>query len=177
MRRLLLIAAAALATSSMAVLPAFGADTGTVPARVTVAAPCITVGPSAGVDFGTATFNATASQGAPLFAGSPSISVTSCAVANEILYVRGTDATSSTSSARWSLAGCCTPAHDVYEVRVASNPGPPSNTVPLILSNRIFRNEVPGSTESLTAKLQMPLAGSSGVGQTMNMQIVFTATF
>lgn len=162
----------AAAGAAACVVPAFGAGGGSVNAKVVVAAPCITVGPSTGVDFGTAGF---ATATAPVLkAGSPKISVTNCSGVTENLYARGTDATSSTSSATWTLYVCCLPGQNLYMLRIFTTT-PTARSMTLSKISDLFRAEAPGASETLSSELRMPLTGSAGAGETMTMQVLFTA--
>src|SRR4051794_3582673 len=103
----------ALATS---VLPASGAESGTVNAKVTIAAPCLTVGVvsltgATVLDMGTQQLGLGSS-----FANF--MSLTNCSTTAENISARGTNATSTTSAATWAL-------HDTFQLGSPRCPSAP----------------------------------------------------
>lgn len=149
-------------------VPMLAADNGTVDAQVTVATPCVTVGP--GIDYGTLQF------GAP---GGGSSSFTSCSTALEKIYLRGTDAVSTTSSATWQLTSTspsgptCNPGLNRYLL----NAGVQSYAPVLTLSDQQVADAQPNTTETLYTGLELPCPGSDGAGETMTFSIIVTASF
>jgi hypothetical protein len=180
MRRITAFAALVSSTVVLSALPAFGADTGTLDAHVTVAAPCLTVQKISGgteLDFGTLPFSPSAAN--PSQKDTAYHQVTNCGTSPEAVHVRGTDATSSTSNVTWALSSS-TPAvgvsQNVYAMRVTSDAT--SQSTLLATSNRLLFPTVAANTTNslLLARLFMPLAGSAGAGETMNFQIIYTAS-
>jgi hypothetical protein len=185
MRRLILIvsglivAAACLVLSAM---PAFGDESGTINAKVRVAAPCLTVAVSGGVlDFGTLPFTTSSSPGVGV-QGNGFSTVTNCGQSAQSLAVRGTDATAAGSSgALWSLVtfsgqgNLCTLGPDKYSVLVDDFTTLTGTVV--TKTNQVMPKPVlqPGATESIDYDFYMPCSGSGGAGETMNLQIIYTA--
>jgi hypothetical protein len=166
--------AAVLAFGASAV-PVFGADNGTVNAQVTVtAAPaaCITLSKTE-IDFSTLSFNAAGSQQFWQALGGP-LTVTSCATSTQTLLARGTDAAG--TGASWTLtttAVCAaTPVLDEYNLGLTTES-----------ASQVYLSKTDASLVSMTAgaatdywpAIRMPCVGSSGAGQAMSMQYVFTA--
>jgi hypothetical protein len=171
MRRTLLTLA--ILGSLIAPTTAAAADSGTVSAQVTVAAPCITVGPN--LDFGTARFT----QGStPIPTRSTSYS--NCSEWAQRIYARGTDAVSATSAATWQLSPFinCDPNglrlnEFILTLRTASGSTTLSDS-----SDTLFDEAAPaGATRALGTELIMPCSGSDGAGETMTFSIILTATF
>jgi hypothetical protein len=159
-------------------VPVFGADGGPVNAQVTVQAgptACITV-PATTVDFGTRQFsapgNSSSAQAAP-------ITVTGCANSSMTLFARGTNATGPSGS--WTLtneAMCpAAPVIDAYNLRLdVPQPGEVFFPIELTTIDSVVSPMGPDEAVSLHPAITMPCVGSSGAGQTMSMQYVFTAT-
>jgi hypothetical protein len=193
----LLLTGAAIAVS---VVPAFGAGSGSVDMKVTVASPCLTVGPATPVDFGNQSFSTPSAQQT---ATSNAISFANCASVPENVTVRGTDATG--PSAVWTLVDsppsqfdptvggqvineCLNaPPPDKYSVRVEVAVG--TETAVQGFNGHLskldtFLRTVSGvasfqgaTTYPTVTKLLMPCTGSSGAGQAMSFQAVYTASF
>jgi hypothetical protein len=171
--------ALAVATPAVVASPALGAEDGTVHATVTVGAPCITLDTTS-VDFGTVAFNS--------WRQTDTMFVTNCSGIPVDLLVRGTDATSATSTATWSLyqdsfVDQCAPyavgpnhyrlSH--LEIRDGAASVPP---VHLANSDQTVREGVPDAGQhAYKLHLLMPCTGSDGMGETMSFQAIFTATF
>ena len=161
--------------SALTVVPAFGADDGTVSATVTVAAPCVTVSQTAPVDYGTLGFNAAASQSLG--------TITNCSGGSaQTLLVKGTTATA--ASATWDLNGrnCTTtpPTLNRYDHRLDLSEGSSNVVQGRFLSTTDFAVATPmaaGATWSANGTLIMPCSGSDGQGETFNFSVIFTATF
>lgn len=172
MKRALLIVLAVGAIA--APTPVAAAGDGEVAAQVTVAAPCITVGPN--IDYGVATFNSP--SGTPT-ARSGVTSYTNCSSAPEQVYARGTDAVSTTSAATWSLTdGSVCSAPDLYQHYLVVPQVSVMGGVTLTEVDKLLDNATPAATErEVDAVLYMPCAGSAGAGETMTFAIVFTASF
>ena len=171
-------------------LPAFGADSATVNASVSVAAPCITVAPSS-IAFGTVPFSTPATPSSRTVNG---ISFVNCGASSEFVLAHGTDAVgTSPSTATWDLAGffACSGASGLNHYNLTLNGGnsgganpTPGFSVNTVKTDQYLRlngtNTVfaAGSAEPVDAYLTMPCAGSDGAGASaMNFNIVFTATF
>jgi hypothetical protein len=169
----------AAACCAFTALPARANESATVNAKVTVASPCLTVSftnPSAtGLDFGTLGFGSAAGQG-------NFFSVTNCSTAQESISARGSDATSSTSTAAWTLddtffglSTCSTsPSTNTYglDTKFQGQVG----VIRLSKADKLVQAIAPGPT-SVHVTLTMPCSGSDGAGETMNFQFVYTASF
>lgn len=192
-RRLFVLPFIALAVAVSA-LPAFGAGSGSVDMTVTIASPCITVGPTTPIDFGSQSFS---TPSVPQSASSNAITFANCTSVPEKVLVRGTDATGG-SNALWSLVTppsqsgvmneCFNnPAPDKYSVRVEVPLGGETaiqnfnghlTTTDTFLSTPSGNGSFQGQTTYTTlTKVLMPCTGSSGVGQTMSFQAIYTASF
>jgi hypothetical protein len=182
-----LVAVLALATSCFvtSVVPAFGADSGIVSAKVTVAAPCITVSPTTAVDFGTHAFTATGPVNTtPQEQGGGTSSVSNCGGGAENVAVKGTNA-NAPSGAAWSLVartqpvGTCDLGTNKYVLKVNAY----DTTWQTLLAgfdatstSQLLTNAGAGATVNIDYDLWMPCSGSSGGGETMTFQIVYTAS-
>lgn len=167
-------------------LPAFGADNGTVNAKVTVAAPCLTVSftnPSVtALDFGTAPFQSSPAASRSL---SNFFSVANCGASAENVSARGTNAVSATSTASWALEGtpltsrCSTQGPNTYylttELTNPTNTGWLPTTF-LSTSDQTVASAVSPGSRPVTVSLAMPCPGSAGAGETMNFQFIYTAS-
>lgn len=161
----------ALAMWAGSAVPAFSADSGTVNAQVSVATPCITVSPTT-IQFGTHAFSA----GSESTTGAAAIGYASCAPIAEKIFAKATDATG--ADATWSLtsAWICN-AVNTYNVRIWQTTSP-SALVQLTKANQELESLGVGATGTFGYfGLAMPCTGSSGAGQTMSLQVIFTATF
>lgn len=155
--------------AALSAMPAAAADTGQITAEVTPAAPCVIVGEN--LDYGTRSFNSTSHVQAQ-----DSTSFTNCSVQAEKIYVRGTDATSSTSAATWRLTGAlpCNIGPNFY----SHNIGNATLGVNLSTTDQLLTGAAAtGSVTALTGSLMMPCSGSAGAGERMTMSIIFTASF
>lgn len=146
---------------------------GTVNAVVTMApsAVCLELSTTS-VDFGTRLFG---EVGAP---SSPLIGVSNCGGIGEVILVRGTDATGPNASA-WSLVdvGACQTGvlgTDQFRLRLESQ-AVPDVFVDLTTENDTLGALGAGSTVQHEAQIDTPCPGSTGAGEVMSMQIVFTA--
>lgn len=177
MKRLLsiaIVAAAALTAFAASALPAFGDDSGTVNAQVTVDAPCITVGPTGGIDFGTLLLETSGRNGVP----NGGVSFTNCSGQDEKIFVRGTGG----SAASWNLDStiddCTSEALDNYSLLVQEQAQLATWQVILTETDRLASSGPFSAGEHpVDTFLYMPCTGSSGAGETMSFQIVFTASF
>lgn len=173
-RRIVLASALAML---LACLPGstMAADIG---ATVTVAAPCVTVGPA--IDYGTRGFAPSGSVPSP---ASGSSTYANCGTSPEQIAVQGTDAQSTTtgSFAAWTLQsqqpcqGVTTP--DKFRVEVKD-----SQQISLALSSSTAQVIDPAladgsGDQTLTTYLYMPCSGSSGAGETMQFTISVIAYF
>lgn len=177
LRLALAVAAASLTAVALAPLVAFGGDTGTVSAQVTVAAPCIVLGAgSDAVNFGTLSFN---TAGSNIFGQSPTLQAQNCSGTEEDILAHGTDATNAAADT-WTLyqdfANPCTVGANRYQVQyanMATNIG-----YALANANQTVAADVgAGAQHNFKLTLLMPCTGSSGAGTTMSFQTVLTATF
>ena len=172
----------ALPAIGASVLPPPGADTstGSVSAKVTVAAPCLTVNPDS-ISFGSLGFSAddlnqTAGNATPFIH-----TVTSCAPSDQKLFVKGSDAFNESGTVKWTLrpANTCigTPNTNFYGLRASENGALSGVYRDLQTTNLLVRAMTASEAIPMRALLWMPCAGSNGAGETMSMQIVYTATF
>jgi hypothetical protein len=161
----------------VAVAPALTAASGTVAVTVVAEAPivpipCLTVTPDT-LDFGTLPLST--GQG-PLSSGHRQVDVASCGSSSQMLYVGATDATG--TSGTWSLAGAAHPCPstssppnrfglvvggDNGQQRLAVQLGSPQPWTSL------------GTGLAVDVELDMPCAGSSGIGEPRAFHINFTA--
>lgn len=173
-RRILLASSLAILMASLPG-PTLAADIG---ATVTVAAPCVTVGPA--IDYGTHGFAPSGSVPSPASGNS---TYANCGSSTEQIAVQGTDATSTTSgsNANWTLQsqqpcqGVTTP--DAFRVEIKDYAG-----VSLALSSstaQVIDPALAGSSgdQTLSTYLYMPCSGSSGAGETMQFTISVIAYF
>jgi uncharacterized repeat protein (TIGR01451 family) len=137
---------------------------------------CITVSPTATLDFGT---HMLSKPGAPVTAaGSPDITVTNCGSAPETIVAHGSDATGPTAT--WSLddasANPCSAGTNVYGLSLAD----PADATPAPLRLSTTSKEIAtlGAGETLTrgATITMACAGSSGAGETLTTEVTFGAS-
>jgi hypothetical protein len=160
-------------------LAAFGdvgwaADNGTVSADVTVAAAaaCIQLSGTT-VSFGTLPLGAVSQP------GTPDVTITNCATTSGTLLVNGTDATA--PNALWALDGsqlACNTAMplgvDRYHLDLVSAQLPSPRRLSTLPQNVLTLAANQGFSHSLSISTACP--GSSGAGQTMSMQVTYTAT-
>jgi hypothetical protein len=164
-------------------MPSFSADSGTVNARVSVAAPCLTATvtwPSAPtLDFGSQSFTTPAQPGGTSL--NDAVSITNCGSGSENVLVRGTDATTTTSSAAWQLQSTdatCSVGANKYFVNTTIRDANGQKVYPattLTTANQLLANIGTGS-RSVTPLMIMPCSGSTGAGDSMSFDIVFTAS-
>jgi hypothetical protein len=151
--------------------PTLAADNGTVDAQVTVATPCVTVGPA--IDYGVKRFGAPA-------AGSSSF--TNCSTDTERIYLRGTDAVSTSSAATWQLTTASTSPAPGNPCPGGVNryfhfAGVQSYGVPLTLNDQQVTDAPAGDSTPLYTALELACPGSDGGGETMTFSIIVTASF
>lgn len=172
-----MVAAAGLLAGAAA--PVVAADSKTVDVTVTVAAPCITVGPES-IDYGTHEFSG---PGEFDPAGTAVISYQNCGGLPEVVYGRATDAIG--LAAQWNLGNffpdCVNGPVNEFALSLVRPPGPQLGY------RHFYLGEVDRATdESLPAGglgfypalwLYMPCAGSDGVNEQMSMQVTFTASY
>ena len=162
-----IVAMAAAAVLAVSATPAFTADQGTVNMTIAVASPCITVSPQ-NIAFPGSTFSPSVESPSKSEAGNR-VDVTNCSESSESLFISATDASGSLG-ASWTLGTPGTIDINRYGLLVGTQPATKSNQPigsPLTAGN-IRRDPL---------MLYMPLAGSSGSGQTMSMSLTYTATF
>jgi hypothetical protein len=181
-RLLMLLAALAASAIAAAVLPlgpvALAADNATIDATVTPATPCITIDQTS-IDFGTPPFSTT--SGESVATAAPPVTVTNCGANDEQLLASGTGADSGdpNSPAHWNLVpqsvDCASTAPDTFAIDVPLG----TNGVVFLSTNPAAIQAVAGNggTASIDHEIHMPCSGSSGVGQVMSMQILYTVTF
>lgn len=176
-RLALAVVAASIAAVALTPLVAFGGDSGTVSAQVTVAAPCIVLGAdSTSVDFGTKSFNTPTSN---IFGQSPTLIASNCSGTTENILAHGTDATNGAGDT-WTLyddfSNPCPIGLDRYQLsygNLASGYG-----YPLLNDDKTVATGIEaGAQHNFRLTLLMPCAGSSGAGTTMSFSTVLTATF
>lgn len=166
---------ATVAAGLLAPLPAFGDDTGTVAATVTVAAPCILLD-IAQVDFGTRSFNTVSTN---IFSQSPTLTATNCSGTDENILARGTDATS-VGGATWTLYSAftnpCNVGPDKYQLQY-NNLGTGTGYSLTTSDQEVATGVGAGVGHTYRLTLLMPCTGSGGAGETMNLQTILTAIF
>jgi hypothetical protein len=159
----------------LSALPALANESGTVDAKVTVSSPCITVGPAAAVDFGVL------GLGSKFAEASPKPTYANCSAATETIWARATDATSTTSSANWTLTfptPTCNAGDDApnqYQLQLGPMVG---QGIILEKTSKTFASNVSaGASSPIHFFMYTPCSGSAGAGETMTMQLILTATF
>jgi hypothetical protein len=156
---------------------AAASPTGTVSATVSAqaaggASPCVQVAPSS-VSYGTGQFS---TPGSPVVKNASSdIAVTNCGTAAEDFLARGSNATSPMAS--WQLIDtggvCDTGSIDKYKLSLGLTFTP---TFFLSTTNQTIEQAQPaGAVRQIPSQLTMPCTGSSGAGQTLSLELVFTA--
>ena len=173
----------------MSALPALADESATVNATVSVTAPCVqlvmignqTAPPT--LNFGTVAFGA---QSPPR----NNVGIKNCGTADEDVYVKGTSATTASSSSLWTLTnintsqpGCQGAGINKYSVYVQGvtlvNGGLSYTTVTLSTSDqKVLRRgpDTTGNGTQPTTAVLMPCSGSGGAGETMDFQIIYTAS-
>jgi hypothetical protein len=154
----------------LSALPASSADSGAVSAKVTVASPCITITDS--LDFGVKAFSKTWAP--PDSAFGTSSSYANCSAGSENVSFRGTDAKSQTSSATWTLVGYTPNCGTNQYLLTVAKQGASSGDYAL-KTDQPLETAAAGATRTLNLGLVMPCTGSSGAGETMTLQYIFTA--
>jgi hypothetical protein len=156
-------------------VPALGDNVGTVNAQVTVAAPCLTLSTTT-LDFGTIRLVTNPTTDVTGLTSS-NYTITNCGAASEKLYAKGTDATSTSSNASWSLANnysVCNLGPNYYGLGV----GEDSGVVGLTKQSQALPTALPGGgTKTYNNSISSPCVGSGGAGETMTMQIMYTVAF
>jgi hypothetical protein len=152
---------------------AFGADTGTVDAKVTVAAPCITVS-TLTLDFGALPLSGL---------GNKAVGYTNCGSVDEKIFGKGSDA--SGGSASWTLSsafvggascGSGSPTNQYSLTSYIGNTGSPYTV--LNKTDQLLETVTAGATGTRDrVAISMPCSGSSGAGETMTFTLTFTATY
>ena len=193
MKRCLVITAVLAAIAGSA-LPAFGADSGTVNMTITVASSCITL-QSTTLSFPALPFSVpdpSSSRSGVASAGGSFGNITNCGGQTEKLYAHGTDAAGAGSStAHWSLIGpaafpasknpcALSPSTDRYEVTATtSDPTTAAarGSVDLGSADQLLDTLGGGAAADGAAQIWMPCSGSSGGGETMSFQVIYTASF
>lgn len=149
------------------------ANSGTVQATVTGAAPCVTV--SGSFAFGTLPFSTSTVNGQGFASG---VSAQNCGAQAETFLVRGSAATNGTIS--WTLGGGGSPCAigvNRYSMTVYDTPTT-SSVVSLTTTDQTFLSAVPANaSQSVGSGLTMPCTGSDGAGLEMTSTITLTATF
>lgn len=166
------IMAMLLVSALLAPASTMATDNGTVSAQVTVATPCVTVGPN--IDYGTKGFSTSTPPVSSTSSGTSSY--TNCSSDPENIYVRGSNAVSTSSSATWQLTGTgtCSAGVNRYYHSVGDDVGGAN----LSLSDQLINPAAAaGATKTLFANIAMPCSGSDGAGETMTFSIIVTASF
>ena len=174
LRRLAIVLATAALLGGLA-SPALAADTVTVDASVTMAAPCLTVSTTS-LDFGVTHFTTDANPG---FGDQP-IMYTSCSAAGERVFIRGTDAAEVGGGAAWSLSastyGCDQDlGPNVFKLIAYRLSGPLWNVGKFDQEIETLNPGADGAVDRI--QFTAPCVGSDGSGATMSFQIIYTATF
>jgi hypothetical protein len=157
--------------------PMLAADSGSINAEVDVAAPCIVVDPGT-LDFGTLPFS---SNDVLPSIGAAGFSYLNCSSGAEIVFARGSDATGGGGAVTWTLDGtpsmpayCPSAGLNTYVLGFSSSGG-----THYLTTTQQQIETVPGNAYGTNGDmgLVMPCVGSDGLGTTMSLQILFTATF
>ncbi len=160
--------AVAAAWFALSAVPAIGGSSATISATVTPTAACVTVSQST-LDFGTGSFSKSNFDST---LGGSAFSFTNCSQQDADIFVSGTDATSATSSAKWTLHGAdgqCGAGLNQYALQIWGTF--------LTTSNQLLGHFGGGNTAAgVVPNLHMPCTGSDGAGEKMNFQINFTAS-
>jgi hypothetical protein len=166
------IMATLLVSALVAPASTMAAGNGTVSAQVTVATPCITVGSN--INYGTKAFSTLSPFVSKTSNGTSSY--TNCSSDPEKIYVRGSNAVSTSSAATWQLTGtnACNAGVNRYYHSVGDDVGGAN----LTLSDQLINPAAAaGATKTLFATVEMPCSGSDGAGETMTFSITVTASF
>jgi hypothetical protein len=156
--------------------PALAADSVTVDAEVSAAAPCL-ISSTSSLDFGSNLFTA---ENADESYSIRQVNYTSCSGLPEHVFARATDATNGDGTVSWSLAPgrqrCPQFGLNSYVLEAISEDL--RRTLTLSRSDQEFEVVQPGAMGTLhDVWLIMPCVGSDGAGQTMSFQLTFTASF
>jgi Calx-beta domain len=131
---------------------------------------CITVSPTATIDFGTGML----SEPGAVFtlAGDQSITVTNCGTQTETIVVRGTSAAG--SGATWELTegDPCSAGQNRFGLRLSAG----ELSLRVGAANKTIATLSAGQSLTRNVRILMACSGSSGAGQTLSVQLVFTAT-
>jgi hypothetical protein len=155
-------------------IPASADESGAVTATVTVAAPCVLLTDTE-IGYGVLPFSRDSEVARESGAGP--MTVENCSGTTQLLFVRGTDATSINSSASWALtdpAGGTTnpcalrPNAYFHELSFEGNP---------VQFLTIADSPALAGYGQYEFGLTMPCVGSDGAGETFQMAVVFTAAF
>jgi hypothetical protein len=178
MKRKITAAFAGLAVAAgslvLSALPALGANSGTVNAKVTVSAPCLTIDwvSGTGLDFGTLAFGDALGRVGYF-------KVTNCAPGAENVSARGTDAASATSTASWSLLGSAPACPSTGANKYALSTFLPQGATPITFltsADKPFATGLAPGSYDAGVSIHMPCSGSAGAGETMNFQVIYTAS-
>lgn len=153
---------------------ALGAESGEVTATVTVAAPCVTVGGP--IDFGEVGF---APEG-DIATSSGLSNYTNCSSVTEQIAVRGTNASSTTTSTVWTLQSQqpCVGTTTLNEFRVETKDVDQLSLALSTSASTIDPALAAGTpAQTLWTMLYMPCTGSDGAGETMQFTITVIAFF
>jgi hypothetical protein len=168
-----LLATAALAGGLAS--PTLAADSATVAAEVTMAAPCLTT-ETPNISFGILTFSP---DTGPAGTSQQPIRYVSCSDLDELVFVHGTDATAA-GGVGWTLGAVFTGCPDdglnrfgltllASDTGLASTVGRFESALGAVSPGR------PGNYDVI--EFRAPCAGSDGAGTVMSFDIVFTASF
>ena len=177
--RIVSMVSAAGLLAAAAAAPAMAADSETVDVTVTVAAPCITVGPES-IDYGVHEFS-----GPDEFAadGEALIDYQNCGGLAEIVYARASDAIG--PAAEWNLGSyipnCVDGSVNEFALKLVAGPGGTRDDLYFYLSNvdALTDQSLAAGAFGQFSRLWffMPCTGSDGANEQLSMQVTFTATY
>lgn len=165
--------------------PSLAEDTGALVGTVTAAdmGACILVGASS-IDFGTNPFSSIAT-GAPPYEGvvdgttDTRFSIENCGFVDWQLAARGTDASSQSSAAAWSLSefAPCSLGANWYNLDAVWETATTTESLSLVTTDTLLPTGPIGPADSLVAgaAIVMPCDNSAGAGEVFNLEIVYTA--
>jgi hypothetical protein len=151
-------------------VPAFSGDTAVVTAKISAAAPCVQVTPSA-VDFGSANFS---TDSAASYSKTQQVDVTNCGSSAQQLFGRANDANGPRST--WNLVTTATcPGSNTYGIREGTSAGGATNPIASDLGV-LAASMASGDKRPEVLRVLMPCTGSTGGDETMTFNVTFVAT-
>jgi hypothetical protein len=175
----------AAALVALAASPVGAADNGSVTGTVTVAqgGACLVVGAST-VDFGTNPFSSL-TTGSPVYEGtydggsSNRLQLQNCGAVDETVLVRGTNATSASSSTTWTLTpyGPCSMPPNYYGLFAVWDTTSGTDNINISTGDaELSSGAIPaGGSLSSGNWIMMPCEGSDGAGESFELAIYYTA--